>query len=80
MLFIGIRVLLAKQLTGWRRYVPLITGLWLPVSFLVQFVVGKGVLFMNISGFYSLVAWTLLGYSIYSSEYKMLPTLKTKLA
>jgi hypothetical protein len=80
MLFIGIKVLLAKQLTSWRRYVPLITGLWLPFSFLVQFVFGQGVLFMNISSFYSLVAWTLLGYSIYSSEYKIFPTLKTKLA
>ena len=37
MIGVGIAVIRAGKLTGWKRYVPLLCGLWLPVTVLVSF-------------------------------------------
>lgn len=68
MFIFGIRVLWAKQLQGWRRLVPLMVGLWLPISILLSITTGLSSTSMMVSGLYSAFAWTVLGYVVYSSQ------------
>lgn len=75
MLLIGITVALAGRLPGWRRYVPLAVGLWLPVTILMgtlpdQIGVSKPTALpytMLLSGIYATVGWGLLAYVIRSN-------------
>lgn len=66
MLVVGITVIVAKRLKGWKRYIPLVTGLWFPLAMLSSFVGNNYVSFL-FGGFFSLVAWALLAIVILMS-------------
>lgn len=61
MLIVGVAVLRANRLRGWKRWVPLGVGLWLPFSFAVQ----DTPLGLHLSSIYSLVGWSLLALVLY---------------
>jgi hypothetical protein len=62
MLVVGIAVVAAKGLPGWRRYVPLLAGLWLPFTLAVKALMDTGTLLIDapVVGIYSALAWSLL--------------------
>jgi hypothetical protein len=70
MLVVGISVLVARQLSGWQRWVPLFWGLALPTAVVLSIVTGaplQGSLGLFFFGWLA-VAALLLGYSVFSSE------------
>ena len=67
MFLFGIKVILAKQLQGWKRYIPLIVGLWLPFTIVLNAIAGINATVMMVSGIYSALSWTILGYVVYTS-------------
>ncbi|GAA4453353.1 hypothetical protein GCM10023189_18250 [Nibrella saemangeumensis] len=64
MLVIGITVIVKKGLSGWRRYVPLFVGLWLPTMLVLMITLGRVGTVGTISSFYSAIAWSLLAISV----------------
>jgi hypothetical protein len=62
MLVVGITVIAANRLSGWRRVVPLLCPLWLLVA------LGGGAVLGDVGGYiglaWSAVAWALLGYVV----------------
>jgi hypothetical protein len=70
MLATGLTVVTAKRLQGRMRYVPLIVGLWVPVTLPLIGIWGMQSPAMLISGLYSTVAWTLLGVVVYQVHSK----------
>ena len=67
MLIVGIMVIIAKRLKGWKRYVPLATGMWFPLAMLTSLVDNRIVSFL-FGGFYSAIAWTLLAIVIITTR------------
>jgi hypothetical protein len=65
MIVTGIAVLRDNQLQGWHKWVPLLVGFWLPVMLLLK---GLGIENLYFAGFYSAIAWTLLGIVIYTAR------------
>lgn len=65
MLPVGIAVIKARQVSGWKRYWPFITGLWFPVSIGALILFGKNEVTMMVGGIYSLIAWSILAYSCF---------------
>ena len=77
MLVTGITIAIAGRLHGWRRWVPLITGLWLPVTMFVKIYLSAQYM-AYIGGTYSLILWTLMAYVAHSGyepgvDYKVKP-------
>lgn len=66
MIGVGIAVIRAKKLSGWKRYVPLLCGLWLPVTVLVSLVMQEFA--FAISNGYTAVAWMLLAVVVLITE------------
>ena len=63
MLVVGVSVIAAKRLWGWRRYVPLMCGLCLPIGAVAMIAFGDAV--GGFAGFaLTAVLWTLLGYTV----------------
>lgn len=60
MLVVGITVVAAKGLPGWRRYVTLVVGLWFPLTVLVMTGAGRNSLLLGFVPYYSVIAWALL--------------------
>jgi hypothetical protein len=60
MLATGISIITAKRLEGFSRYMPLLVGLWLPLTVLAMVVAGNNIMVTWISGLYSAIAWSLL--------------------
>lgn len=67
LLAIGTYTAIKGSLNGWRRFVLLIAGLWLPVAFCSMMIFGRNNTSLLIGGIYSTVAWFILGWTIYSS-------------
>ena len=67
MLIVGIMVIVAKRLRGWKRYIPLVTGLWFPLAMLSSFI-DNGFLSFFFGGLYSALAWTLLAIVIITTR------------
>jgi len=64
----GIAVVSAKQLDGWKRFVPLFVGLWFPVTVIIArtiFASTNTELF--ITSLYSIIVWSLMGFVVYST-------------
>ena len=62
MIVVGISVIVAKRLSGWQRFVPLLCPFWLPIA--IAFGDAGGIV-----GFgYAAVLWALLGYVIVRSD------------
>jgi len=67
MFVVGVTVIVAKRLTGWQRFVPLLCPLWLPTTIIVS--IGFGDTVGVIVGFgYAAVLWALLGYLVVRSD------------
>jgi hypothetical protein len=64
MLVVGITVIRAKVLAGWRRYVPLAVGLWFPLTMLGVVLVGRTSPYLFYVPYYSAIAWTLLALAV----------------
>jgi len=65
MLVTGITIAVAGRLHGWRRWVPLITGLWLPLTMVVKIYLSPQHM-AYFGGTYSLIMWTLMAYIAHS--------------
>lgn len=68
LLVTGIVIAVKGQLKGWRRYVVLVAGLWLPVAMGSMALFGRTPASFYVGGLYSVVAWALLGWLIYATE------------
>jgi len=62
MMVTSIVIILAKRLKGWRRYIPLLAGLWFPQTILIYFIDRHSITLLLLSGIYSVVAFSLLGF------------------
>jgi hypothetical protein len=67
MFITGVTVFVAKKLTGFSRFVPLITGLWLPISAASGLFLTETQLFYFMNS-YSLTIFFLLGLMIFRQE------------
>ncbi|HYK47498.1 MAG TPA: hypothetical protein VEV83_20115 [Parafilimonas sp.] len=71
MLATGIAIVSAKQLHGWKRFVPLFVGLWFPVTLvLTRLIFGSSNAELFITSLYSIIGWSLLGLVVYTSSCK----------
>jgi hypothetical protein len=64
MLLVGILTIAAKVWRGWRRFVPLLTVVAMPISFSIGY--GLGSLSLGVSFIYAV--WAFFGYVITTSE------------
>ena len=71
MLVVGITVVVAKRMSGWRRFVPLLCGTWLPLGIPLQAVLGEqtGSIMFGVSA----VFWVLLGYAVRGASERTAP-------
>lgn len=67
MLIVGVVVIASKRLPGWKRYVPLLTGLWFPLAMLSSFI-DIGFVSFFFGGIYSAIVWTLLAIVIITTK------------
>jgi len=69
MLATGIAIISAKQLEGWKRFVPLFVGMWFPNTVVITHIIfGSGNTELLIVGSYSVLAWALLGLTVFQSS------------
>jgi hypothetical protein len=71
MVVVGIAVIRAKGLPGWRRYVPLAVGLWFPLTMLGVVLVGRTSPYLFYVPYYSAIAWTLLALAVRNNNYEL---------
>ena len=65
----GLSVIAGKRLQGWRRYMPLVVGLWLPICLVsIHFLFGKTTASLYTTSLYSATAWFLLALAVYTSK------------
>ena len=67
MIVTGIATIVAGRLRGWRKYMPLAVGLWFPISMVAILSIGQTTTSTIISGLYSTVTWSLLGWSVFTA-------------
>jgi hypothetical protein len=67
MLIVGIKVLAVKALPGWKRYIPLVTGLWFPLAMLSS-LINNSILSFFFGSIYSALAWGLLAIVIITTK------------
>ena len=60
MLAVGVLVIRAGKLAGWKRYVPLIMGLWLPFALTMLSVLGRTQTGFVVGGLYNFIIVVLL--------------------
>lgn len=65
MLVVGITTVIEDRLKGWRCWVPLLVGLWLPIGFVAMGIFGRSEASLYIAGVYSAVTWFLLAFMIW---------------
>jgi hypothetical protein len=64
---VGVTVIVAKRLSGWRRFVPLLCPCWLPIVLVTSVVLGD--MLGGLIGFgIAAVLWMLLGYVVSSAD------------
>jgi hypothetical protein len=67
MIVVGITAIVAKRLSGWQRFVPLLCPLWLLIAMVISMAFGGTA--GSIVGFgYAAVLWALLGYVVVRTE------------
>ncbi|HEX8530963.1 MAG TPA: hypothetical protein VF646_13120, partial [Cytophagales bacterium] len=71
MVVVGVAVIRAKVLPGWRRYVPLAVGLWFPLTMLGVVLVGRTSPYLFYVPYYSAIAWTLLALAVRGNKYEL---------
>lgn len=67
MLIVGVTVLVIKGLPGWKRYIPLATGLWFPLAMLSS-LLNNSFLSFFFGGIYSALTWALLAIVIITTR------------
>jgi hypothetical protein len=72
MLITGIVILRAKKLKGWKRYIPLCAGFWFPQTVIIYYFTQNSLLSLVLSGIYSAIVFSLLGFIIATYDYKFL--------
>lgn len=65
MLVVGVTVIVAKRLSGWRRFVPVLCPLWLPLAILGTLAFGDTGGLIGVG--FAAVLWALLGYIVRDS-------------
>jgi len=70
MLATGFTLLRAGRLPGWKRFVPLFVGLWLPIGFLLWAIFSRTPAVLLAVNMYSAVMWFLLGLTVFLSPDK----------
>lgn len=65
MIVLGVTVIMAKRLSGWRRFVPLLCPFWLPIAIVGSIAFGATGGFVGVG--YAAVLWALLGYIVVRS-------------
>ena len=73
MIFVGASVIVAKRITSWRRFVPVLCPLWLPTALIASVVLGDtagGLIGFGLAA----VLWMLLGYVVFSEDRERAPT------
>ncbi len=73
MLVVGITVIKAKVLTGWKRYVPLVVGLWFPLTMLTMALAGRNAQIMVFVPYYTAVAWSSLAIVVLTTRQITIP-------
>jgi hypothetical protein len=68
MLVSGITIAAQGVLKGWRRYVPLAVGLWLPIGLLLWAIFSRTPGMLLFSGIYSALTWSLMAIGIITSS------------
>jgi hypothetical protein len=77
MLVTGTAIILAKKLQGWKRFIPLLAGLWFPIAFhLLPGIFGLTLITLVLSGVYSTIVFMLLGFSVSTTSHD--PLLKRR--
>ena len=64
MLITGITIAFLHRLQGWRRYVPLAVGSWLPLGILLWTLFTRTPSVLMALNIYSMLAWSLMAFSI----------------
>lgn len=64
MLATGFTILAANRLPGWKRYIPLLAGLWLPVTLVILVFEGKSSISTIVPALYSGFVWVMLGFVV----------------
>ena len=64
MMVTGIVILMAKKLKGWKRFMPLLAGLWFPQTLVVYIFLRDSTTLLLLSGVYSTIVFSLLGFGI----------------
>ena len=67
MLITGITVIVVKGLPGWKRYIPLATGMRFPLAMFSSFI-DNGFLSFFFGGIYSALAWALLAIVVLTTR------------
>ncbi len=65
MLVTGISIAVAGRLHGWKRWIALMAGLWLPVTMFIRFYLSSSEYMAYVGGTYSLLMWGLMAYVAY---------------
>ncbi len=71
MLVVGITVVRAKVLIRWHRFVPLVVGLWFPLTALGMLLLGRNASVMVLVPYYTAVAWSLLALVVITRKEKL---------
>ncbi|WP_128545241.1 hypothetical protein [Larkinella soli] len=71
----GILVIRTRRLSGWRRYIPLLCGCWLPLAMATKFGVPAPVA-LFFGGIYNALAWCLLAAVVIAPAKAREPDLK----
>ena len=66
MIVVGVTVIVAKRISGWPRFVPLLCPLWLPTAIAGTMAFGATGGFFGVA--YATVLWALLGYIVVRSD------------
>ena len=72
MVAVGVTVVAARRLSGWRRFVPLLCPFWLPIAVVLSAAFGDAAGLVGLG--YSAVLWALLGYVVLASGDSHRPT------
>ena len=74
MLVVGVSVIVARRLSGWQRFVPLLCPFWLPIALIASVALGDDVVGELIGFGIAAVLWMLLGYVVFSEARQIAPT------
>jgi hypothetical protein len=66
MIVTGISVIKTRKVTGWKKYIPFIAGLWFPSMLIASAISGK-IDSMPFAALYSVIAWIALSVMVHNA-------------